>query len=69
MAVALDEGGYALQQENSKKIFFQLKLTDSSLRALEGLGDDVAVSIFFLDVLLLIDCLVDGLVEWFCGLE
>ena len=35
MAVELQKGGYALQQQNSKKIVTQLKLTDSALRAIE----------------------------------
>ena len=44
MAVSLYEGDYALQQENSKKVVFQLKLTDSSLKAIESLEGNFAVS-------------------------
>ena len=53
MAVSLDEGDYALQQENSRKIVFQLKLTDSSLRAIESLGDSSSVSWYLLMIVLI----------------
>jgi len=45
MAVSLHEGDYALRQENSKKVVFQLKLTDSSLKAIESLEENLIVGI------------------------
>ena len=47
MAIELREGGYALQQGNSKEVVIQMKLTDSALRAIEGYEDNIQVRIDF----------------------
>ena len=40
----MNKGNYALDQDTSKKIVIQLKLTDSALRAIEVCEENIRVS-------------------------